>query len=69
MIEGEITKPQRLVADLDSLKPDYGKFIAEPLARGFGTTLGNSLRRVRTDQLCDVDRLEWIRCNTVPVQN
>lgn len=46
MIEGEITKPQRLVADLDSLKPDYGKFIAEPLARGFGTTLGNSLRRV-----------------------
>jgi DNA-directed RNA polymerase subunit alpha len=46
MIEGEITKPKRLVADLDSLRPDYGKFIAEPLARGFGTTLGNSLRRV-----------------------
>jgi len=46
MIEDEITKPQRLVADLDSLKPDYGKFIAEPLGRGFGITLGNSLRRV-----------------------
>ena len=46
MMEGEITKPKRLVADLDSLKPDYGRFIAEPLARGFGITLGNSLRRV-----------------------
>lgn len=42
----EITKPKRLVADLDTLKPDYGKFIAEPLARGFGITIGNSLRRV-----------------------
>ncbi|MDE0298044.1 MAG: DNA-directed RNA polymerase subunit alpha [Candidatus Poribacteria bacterium] len=42
----DIRKPERLVADLDSLKPDYGKFIAEPLARGFGITLGNALRRV-----------------------
>ena len=24
----------------------YGKFVVEPLERGFGTTLGNSLRRV-----------------------
>ena len=42
----EITKPKRLVADLDTLRPDYGVFIAEPLARGFGITLGNSLRRI-----------------------
>ena len=42
----EITKPKRLVADYDSLQPDYGKFIAEPLERGFGTTIGNSLRRI-----------------------
>ncbi len=42
----EITKPKRLIADLDTLTPDYGKFIAEPLARGFGITLGNFLRRV-----------------------
>jgi DNA-directed RNA polymerase subunit alpha len=42
----EITKPQRLVADYDNLQPDYGKFIAEPLERGFGTTIGNSLRRI-----------------------
>lgn len=28
------------------LTPDYGKFIIEPLPHGFGTTLGNALRRV-----------------------
>ena len=35
------------------LKPDgtYGKFIGEPLDRGFGTTLGNSLRRVLLSSL------------------
>ena len=42
----EITKPKRLVADFDNLQPNYGKFTAEPLERGFGTTIGNSLRRI-----------------------
>ena len=42
----EITKPKHLVTDLETLQPDYGKFVAEPLERGFGTTIGNSLRRV-----------------------
>ena len=46
MTGAEITKPKRLVADLDTLRADYGTFIAEPLARGFGITLGNALRRV-----------------------
>lgn len=46
MIGLEITKPKRLLAEQDTLRPNYGKFIAEPLARGFGTTIGNSLRRV-----------------------
>ena len=37
----------------DELRPDgsYGRFIAEPLDRGFGTTLGNSLRRVLLSSL------------------
>ena len=30
----DIRKPERLVADLETLRPDYGKFIAEPLERG-----------------------------------
>lgn len=41
----EILMPKRLVADPDTLTYNYGKFIAEPLLRGFGVTLGNSLRR------------------------
>ena len=41
----EIERPKLETA---SLSPDgrYGKFVAEPLERGFGITLGNSLRRV-----------------------
>jgi DNA-directed RNA polymerase subunit alpha len=31
--------------------PDYGKFVCEPLERGFGTTLGNSLRRIMLSSL------------------
>lgn len=38
--------PKRITVDQDSYGPCYGKFIAEPLERGYGVTLGNSLRRV-----------------------
>lgn len=38
--------PKRLVSDDSVLTPTYGKFIAEPFERGYGMTLGNSLRRV-----------------------
>ena len=38
--------PGRIEVEQDSLTPQYGKIIAEPLERGFGTTLGNTLRRV-----------------------
>lgn len=41
-----LTVPERLVADTETLQPNYAKYTAEPLERGFGTTLGNSLRRV-----------------------
>lgn len=39
-------KPRRLIADLATLTDSYGKFTVEPLERGFGTTIGNSLRRL-----------------------
>ena len=42
----ELTMPKRLVTDTETLKPNYAKYTADPLERGFGTTLGNSLRRV-----------------------
>ncbi|MBI3990560.1 MAG: DNA-directed RNA polymerase subunit alpha [Candidatus Omnitrophica bacterium] len=38
--------PKGLVCEESSLTPTYGKFIAEPFERGYGTTLGNALRRV-----------------------
>ena len=47
----DLIKPRKLEVDQDSLKPTYGKFVAEPLERGFGTTLGNSLRRVLLSSL------------------
>ncbi|MBI5167367.1 MAG: DNA-directed RNA polymerase subunit alpha [candidate division NC10 bacterium] len=39
-------KPKRLECDQETLTNTYGRFIAEPLERGFGLTLGNALRRV-----------------------
>jgi DNA-directed RNA polymerase subunit alpha len=38
--------PKRLDCDEETYTPVYGKFIAAPFERGFGVTLGNSLRRV-----------------------
>ena len=38
--------PKRLETEQASLTPTYGKFLAEPFERGYGTTIGNSLRRV-----------------------
>ena len=39
-------RPVALEIDSDSLGESYGKFVAKPLERGYGQTLGNSLRRV-----------------------
>lgn len=37
--------PERLQSESDTLTERYGKFSAQPFERGFGTTIGNSLRR------------------------
>jgi DNA-directed RNA polymerase subunit alpha len=37
--------PRRLAADSETLTERYGRFSAQPFERGFGTTVGNSLRR------------------------
>ena len=47
----DLIKPRRMEVDAESLTQTYGKFVAEPLERGFGTTLGNSLRRVLLSSL------------------
>jgi DNA-directed RNA polymerase subunit alpha len=38
--------PKKLVLDESTATPEYGKFVAEPFERGYGMTIGNSLRRV-----------------------
>ncbi len=47
----ELIKPKSLQVDKDTLTATYGKFTAEPFERGFGTTLGNALRRVLLSSL------------------
>jgi DNA-directed RNA polymerase subunit alpha len=39
-------KPKRLEVDYSTLTKHYGRFHAQPFERGFGTTIGNALRRV-----------------------
>src|SRR6266545_8029813 len=43
--------PNRLVSDRDTLTDTYGRFTAEPFERGFGVTVGNSLRRILLSSL------------------
>jgi DNA-directed RNA polymerase subunit alpha len=43
--------PKNVEVDETTLTDRYGKFVAEPLERGFGMTLGNSLRRVLLSSL------------------
>jgi DNA-directed RNA polymerase subunit alpha len=38
--------PKRVEFDKDTLTDTYGRFVAEPLERGFGQTIGNTLRRI-----------------------
>ncbi|MCG8590856.1 MAG: DNA-directed RNA polymerase subunit alpha [Proteobacteria bacterium] len=47
----ELIRPRRLEIEEDSATPHYGRFVCEPLERGFGTTLGNALRRVLLSSL------------------
>ncbi len=47
----ELIRPRRLEVEGDTLTSTYGRFYCEPLERGFGTTLGNALRRVLLSSL------------------
>ena len=41
-----LIKPKRIEFEPETLTESYGKFSCEPLERGYGTTIGNSLRRI-----------------------
>lgn len=42
----ELVKPEQIVRDSEPGDTQYGKFVCEPLERGYATTLGNALRRI-----------------------
>jgi len=42
----DLIKPKAFEVDRDVLREDYGRFMIRPLERGYGVTLGNSLRRI-----------------------
>ncbi len=46
-----LIRPRSLDVDNETLTSHYGKFVAKPLERGFGVTLGNSLRRILLSSL------------------
>ncbi len=50
-ISRDLIRPKRLEVEKETLTPFYGKFTAEPLERGFGITIGNSLRRILLSSL------------------
>lgn len=47
----DMIRPTALEVDKEASKANYGKFVAKPLERGYGLTLGNSLRRVLLSSL------------------
>ena len=52
--------PMRVVCDQDVLTPTYGRFVAEPFERGFGTTIGNSLRRILLSAI-EGSAVAWVK--------
>ncbi len=47
----ELIKPKSISIEEDSRTHSYGKFVCEPLERGFGITIGNALRRILLSSL------------------
>ncbi len=47
----ELIKPEKIEVDRDKHTETYGKFVCQPLERGFATTIGNSLRRTLLSSL------------------
>jgi DNA-directed RNA polymerase subunit alpha len=47
----DLIRPRGLEIDTDTLTPTYGRFVAKPLERGYGITIGNTLRRILLSSL------------------
>lgn len=47
----ELVKPEQIMRENETATPMHGKFICEPLERGYGNTIGNAMRRVLLSSL------------------
>ena len=47
----DLIKPKAVEFEEKEVTPTYGRFLAEPLERGYGTTIGNALRRILLSSL------------------
>jgi DNA-directed RNA polymerase subunit alpha len=47
----ELVKPEQVSRSNDSADQQFGRFVCEPLERGYGTTIGNALRRILLSSL------------------
>lgn len=56
----DLKRPSDIVADKETLTSSYGRFTAGPFERGFGTTIGNSLRRILLSSIQGA-AITWIR--------
>lgn len=56
--------PKKLEVNSDTLTPTYGEFYAEPFERGYGVTIGNSLRRVLVSSIVGA-AVTSVKINTV----
>jgi DNA-directed RNA polymerase subunit alpha len=47
----ELIRPKSITLEAETATDSYGKFTCEPLERGYGITIGNSLRRILLSSL------------------
>jgi len=60
----DLIKPKKLAFDGKEVSDTYGKFVGEPFERGFGITIGNSLRRILLSSLQGA-AITSVRCDGV----
>lgn len=64
-LAGKFAMPNKLAVDEETVTETYGKFVAEPLEKGFGHTLGNALRRILWSSLEGI-AVTWVKIDDVP---
>lgn len=62
---GKFEMPQKIIVESEAPEQNFGRFIAEPFERGFGHTIGNSLRRMMLSSL-EAPAIISVRLEGVP---